>query len=192
MLPGVHFEPAKNWSALINYCKKEDTRADGAVPVHEVNNREYLTLDKAMMKIADVFDDDGYRADVRKGLQFPLMKCWKSEVLIKDYFWKAVRIFVRTSPPDIGYFVRPDVERAWVNTYEVWLEKRQTDRQIRIEITPEHMLGLTGPAHEILNSSINNATSCSQPDASLSPCSSPRSSHPPQSDVSIPALHGDV
>lgn len=38
ILPGVHIEVAKNWDALVNYCKKEDTRAPGTTPVHQTNS----------------------------------------------------------------------------------------------------------------------------------------------------------
>lgn len=30
IIPGVHIEPASNWAKLLQYCKKEDTRAPGA------------------------------------------------------------------------------------------------------------------------------------------------------------------
>lgn len=36
--PGVHIEPAENWSALINYCKKAATSAEGYAPVHVDND----------------------------------------------------------------------------------------------------------------------------------------------------------
>ena len=38
LLPGVHLEVAKNWDALINYCKKIDTRVEGVAPIHVVNS----------------------------------------------------------------------------------------------------------------------------------------------------------
>jgi len=30
LIPGVHIEPASNWEALLQYCKKEDTRVPGS------------------------------------------------------------------------------------------------------------------------------------------------------------------
>jgi len=38
ILPGVHVEIAKNWQALVQYCKKEDSRAPGTEPVHVIND----------------------------------------------------------------------------------------------------------------------------------------------------------
>jgi len=37
LFPGVHLEVSKNWDALVNYCKKEDTRVPGTTPVSQVN-----------------------------------------------------------------------------------------------------------------------------------------------------------
>lgn len=36
LLPGVHLEIARNWDALVQYCKKDQTRV--AAPVHQVND----------------------------------------------------------------------------------------------------------------------------------------------------------
>lgn len=35
MFPGVHIEPAREWAALLKYCKKGETRVPGTEPVHE-------------------------------------------------------------------------------------------------------------------------------------------------------------
>jgi len=37
ILPGVHLEPAKNWDALIKYCAKANTRAEGEEPQHHTS-----------------------------------------------------------------------------------------------------------------------------------------------------------
>jgi len=56
MLPGVHIEPADNWQKLLQYCKKEDTRAPGSefqaqtnsIPTHfqyaETVAKQYVEL----------------------------------------------------------------------------------------------------------------------------------------------------
>ena len=36
--PGVHMKIARNWEALLNYCKKEETRAPGTEPVAQTND----------------------------------------------------------------------------------------------------------------------------------------------------------
>jgi len=37
LLPGVHITAAANWQALINYCKKKESKVEGHEPVHEVS-----------------------------------------------------------------------------------------------------------------------------------------------------------
>ena len=53
-LPGVHIEPARNWSALLNYCKKEESAVSGT-QVHQVNERQYLKFADALMRIANAY-----------------------------------------------------------------------------------------------------------------------------------------
>lgn len=36
--PGVHVEIPRNWEALLNYCKKAETRKEGTMPVEFVND----------------------------------------------------------------------------------------------------------------------------------------------------------
>jgi len=52
--PGIRVEVARNWDALVNYCKKEETRAPGAVPVHQVNNipNKFVYADEIADRIA--------------------------------------------------------------------------------------------------------------------------------------------
>lgn len=126
-LPGVHIEIAKNWNALISYCRKEETRDASGSVVHQVNQREYLTLDKALMRLANVFDLEGFERDVKNPDN-------KTKSVQKQYFQKAVQELVRENPADIGYYVRPDVERGWHLAGNVFLEKRQTDRQTTVRI----------------------------------------------------------
>jgi len=37
MFPGVHIEPALDWLKLINYCKKKESKVEGAQPVHAIS-----------------------------------------------------------------------------------------------------------------------------------------------------------
>ena len=38
ILPGVHVEIARDWTALVNYCRKKDTRVEGTEQVHRTNS----------------------------------------------------------------------------------------------------------------------------------------------------------
>lgn len=54
LLPGVHLEVARNWQALIAYCKKEDTRVSGTQPVHHTNSipTHFQYAEQVAIKIA--------------------------------------------------------------------------------------------------------------------------------------------
>ena len=52
LLPGVHCEPAHDWNALRNYCKKPDTRDPNGESVHKVNANKPMTMADALTKLA--------------------------------------------------------------------------------------------------------------------------------------------
>lgn len=126
VLPGVHFEIARNWAALLQYCSKAETRDGSGNAVHQVNGREYMTLDKALMKIAYAWDDESY---ARKCIPERLvLHNQKASDVLKEEFDNAVCRLVAENPEDVSYYVRPDVYRGWVITHSVWLARRQTDK----------------------------------------------------------------
>lgn len=130
VLPGVHIEPAKNWAALIEYCKKADTRDPEGTQVHQTNAREYLTLDKALMRIAHAWNDERFERKCKPDN----LAYWKYKVedVLKEEFNAAVCVLVAENPGDVSYYVRPDVWRAWSITHSVWLLRRQTDNATRV------------------------------------------------------------
>lgn len=56
ILPGVHVEIAKNWTALVQYCQKEDTRALGTEPVHHTNDipTQFSYAEEIAQRIVDM------------------------------------------------------------------------------------------------------------------------------------------
>lgn len=54
IFPGVHLEVAKDWNKLVNYCKKEETRAPGTVPVRETNDipTKYVYAEEVAKRLA--------------------------------------------------------------------------------------------------------------------------------------------
>lgn len=136
VLPGIHIEIARNWQALLEYCKKDETRDASGNQVHQVNPREYLTLDRALMRIANVWNDVRYA----RNCQADYLAFWKKTVedVLKEEFNAAICVLVAENPGDVSYYVRPDVWRAWSITHSVWLRRRQTDTVTRIS-TAEYL-----------------------------------------------------
>lgn len=60
IFPGVHLEVARDWNKLVNYCKKEETRAPGAVPVRETNNipTKYQYADEVAERLVANYDPE--------------------------------------------------------------------------------------------------------------------------------------
>lgn len=120
-LQRAHIEVARDKSALLKYVEKTDTAVDGT---QFTNKPEFLTTAKALRKLAKAYErpseeDIGNRPDTA----------------IKRAYWRAVRVIIKDEEELISLYSRPDLFRAWENTWEVWLAKveedldRQTDRQ---------------------------------------------------------------
>lgn len=102
-LPGVHIEAARNWSALLNYCKKEDTAVEGT-QVREVNERKYLKFADALMRIANAWIFlPGVDADAN--------------------YQSAVMTLMLANPDDISLYSNPQLMKAWKMTMPYWIRK---------------------------------------------------------------------
>jgi len=116
ILPGVHIESAKNWDALVNYCKKTDSAQEGS-QVHQVSTTKAMTMAVALTKLATFADNDP-----------PTDYCepeWEKryERYIKVEYWKAVRKILTEDPDEVGLWTQPQYMRAWENTRSVWIKK---------------------------------------------------------------------
>lgn len=56
MFAGVHVEIPRNWEALMNYCKKEETRKEGTTPVEFTNDipTKFTYLEQVANEICDL------------------------------------------------------------------------------------------------------------------------------------------
>ncbi len=100
--PGVHIEVAKNWQALMNYCKKSESAVSGT-QVHE-SARAYLKFSDALTKLGAAYIcADGQLPD--------------------DAFADAVRTLAFAQPEDISLYTNPQIKRAWDLTQIVWIQR---------------------------------------------------------------------
>jgi len=129
--PGVHVEPAKNWEALLNYCRKSDTAVAGSQVLMEAPKAKTpLTMAQALTMLAanvPYVQYDWSEMDEKKIKQIK-----------DDLFWKAVENTVRYDLDLVGLFTQPQYHRAFINLKQVWLEAAistleyaddETDRQ---------------------------------------------------------------
>lgn len=124
ILPGVHIEVARNWEALVLYCKKEDTRVEGSF-VKEVNTRRYLKFHDALIRVANAYVDEYANvANAMATLDFD------NAILLADVdrdktdtvcFHKAVEQLCSIYPEDISLYSNPQLIRAWKMCRGLWL-----------------------------------------------------------------------
>lgn len=111
LFPTAHIEVAKDKSALMKYVMKEET-AVGTKNTIE-NPREYWPMERSLVQLAEACDVLG------------LDKEYYREVMDdpKTSYWNAVKVIIRKEPWRITQYANPALEKAWVNTYRVWLGK---------------------------------------------------------------------
>lgn len=110
-LPRAHIEVARNQKALLNYVQKDDTAVEGTQ--QQITN-EYLSMDKALMKIAEQKDISQFEMDFDKYMSNPQKE-------IKREYWALVNKILVDQPRAVGLFTNPQLERAWINTRSVWI-----------------------------------------------------------------------
>lgn len=103
LLPGVHIEAAKNWPALLNYCKKEETAVEGS-QMKVLNERKYLKFHEGLMRIANAYihipgndDDANYES--------------------------AMRTLMLANEEDVSFYTNPQFQKAWRMSSAFWLRK---------------------------------------------------------------------
>jgi len=127
--PGIHFEVAKNWDALIQYCKKEETR-DKSRPdfFSGTGSKEKpLTMAQALMKLAS-FADPVIVYDTVPVVN-PLtgttehQQLWESRTYDhKAMYLTAVRNWIKINPDIIALVTQPQYKSAY---YDFWKEFQQ-------------------------------------------------------------------
>lgn len=121
-LPGVHFEPAKNWDAVKNYCSKPETAVPGT-QVHEVSQTHNIyTLSMmianalpAIEVLKENYEDE--RERVRKATPRGVQPSYDSHFVDswESYLLRQIDLEVRTRIRD------GNTEFAWTATNPQWI-----------------------------------------------------------------------
>jgi len=128
--PGIRVEVARNWDALIQYCKKEETRAPGAVPVREFSD---------IPSLFTYYDEIA----ARMARLYALIPDEEVELAMVDVMVRADIVSGRRGVQFIAS------NPQWITTWnKYWRESvkgaasRQTDRQTEKETLPAEYNGL--------------------------------------------------
>jgi len=129
--PGVHLEPAKNWDALVKYCKKTESAIPGTQQHHE-NKKTYMTMAQALTKLV------AHHPYVDNSRMFEMDEK-QLEKHNNKLFWDCVQNVLETSPDEIGVYSQPQYLRCFLNTKRIWMDLcldqaqwTETDRQTDI------------------------------------------------------------
>lgn len=109
--PGVHFEVARDWLKLKNYCRKTDT----AVPdsqVHQVSDRQYLNMHSAFILLGKEYAEN--REEYLEDLLLYTKTGTAKDPDIFEYKWLSRRL-VDKQPQDVAVYSNPQFQRAWID-----------------------------------------------------------------------------
>lgn len=120
-LPGTHLERAIAKEALKKYALKQDT----AIGPKEStpNARKFLTMAEALtivglhthVKYDRIwYAHEGFKRFIQAKGSDP------EKAAYRWVFWVGVHEHIKVHPEDISLFSQPQMERAWVNSWEIW------------------------------------------------------------------------
>lgn len=145
IFPGVNLGVARNWDALLNYCRKSETAVPGT-QVHIRNETDHvppaMTMPQALTYFAANYP---YEASP----DYSELTGQRLADYKESMFWKTVNNCLANDRKLIGLYHQPQYIRCWKHTASQWLEdavllaefSEQTDRQTD---NPE----FSGPAFE--------------------------------------------
>ena len=114
VLPGIHVEVARNWAALLEYCKKTETAIGNAV--HEVSTNKPMTMAESLIALAKYHWS-------REKLE-ELSDTKPKDRYVREY-WSCVKDFLKEANKDnaIGLFTNNQMVLAWVRTRDHWISR---------------------------------------------------------------------
>jgi len=118
-LKGVHVEIARNWNALLSYCKKTETAVEGTQVV-VTNEQQYWTMERSFCELASYWSkfSEQYEHERRKS---DTTETATRRMASKGY-WYCVKQVVAKEPFRLSIFAQPQMEKTFVNTYELYLD----------------------------------------------------------------------
>lgn len=139
IVPSVHVEPAKNFTALKNYCKKEETRDPSGNQVTMAFEATHVTIDKFLDLLADAWVMD---LSEDRLFDFPEVDVFdepgRSVFAATADYWRVVKHVLRARPELASIAMAPGPRNLWLGTRSVWLRRAAARREASsISITDE-------------------------------------------------------
>jgi len=129
ILPGIHIEVARNWQALLNYCKKKETRDENGTVVNVVNANKPMTMGDALTALAKHAN-----VNINKPITDPAtgLISYAGDKEYKAEYWMCVREYLTETDNanGIGLFTNNQMVSAWVNTRMYWIGRYNSENKI--------------------------------------------------------------
>lgn len=130
LLPTAHFEIAKDWLALKQYCKKLESKDPSGNTISYVNPNKPLTISQLLLKMATYTVDDF-------GSDNPLDRFYGDE---KKQYWAIARQMLMEDPELAHIIGQPLPQNLWRNTRHVWIKLAEQESECNSITHEEPML----------------------------------------------------
>lgn len=117
--PGIHFEICRNWDALINYCKKEETRTPGEKFISGTGSKEKpLTMAQALIKLVSFAEPRPIMTQITIDNGNDYRYEWNYEYDVKEMYKSAVRNWISVNPDIIALVTQPQYKSAFFDFWQ--------------------------------------------------------------------------
>jgi len=126
--PGIHFEVAKNWEALMNYCRKEETREKGMKSFSGTGSKERpLTMAAALIKLCSYADPKPIirtiPIEIEDTLRGKPMATYREEWVPGEYdsramYVSAVKNWLKINPDIVALVTQPQYKSAFMDFWQ--------------------------------------------------------------------------
>jgi len=120
LMPGVHIEVARNWDALLAYCRKKETRDVSGSQVHRDFSKFAPPRLHQILELMAGYAVMDHRV-ANKNRQTDRQTLVALDPM--EQYWIIVPALLRDSPELIGILAQPLPQNAWKHTRMFWIEK---------------------------------------------------------------------
>lgn len=141
-LPRAHFKALSTQQHIANtkdYVHKDETCADVASRFEYAyaQTNTPLTMAEVLTQMAEYAFAATKITDRMAELTVANRKAADPKVVYEEEFWHISRIMLTQNPDLVALLTQPQYMRAWINTRQVWIVKKQVDSQTNITVYPD-------------------------------------------------------
>lgn len=121
VMPGIHLEIARDWNALLAYCRKTESRDISGSQIHKDFSKY------APERLHELMDEMASYAILDTKITNKDRQTDRQTILgldANEQYWSIVPTILSRKPELIGILAQPLPQNAWKHTRMFWIERR--------------------------------------------------------------------